>query len=109
MKSKETHKFTAFCVSMCMGVSMFSGFAVSAEGPDTTPNASASTVWKVSADTATAGNSTYVDDDNLTVKSTQDGTQVKSTEATIGGVNYTHYLQVRLQNDPLQIQRNRRT
>ena len=56
MKSKETHKFTAFCVSMCMGVSMFSGFAVSADEPETTPNAPASTVWKVSADTATAGN-----------------------------------------------------
>ena len=100
MKSKETHKFTAFCVSMCMGVSMFSGFAVSADEPETTPNAPASTVWKVSADTATAGNSTYVDDDNLTVKSTQDGTKVAATAATIGGVDYTNYLQVRVQNNP---------
>ena len=56
-------------------------------------------VWKVNADTPTAENSTWVDDDFVTVKTTFAGT-IKEASATIAGEEFTHYAQVRVKDAP---------
>ena len=56
-------------------------------------------VWKVNADTPTAENSTWLDDDLVTVKTTFAGT-VKESAATIAGEEFTHYAQVRVDAAP---------
>jgi len=56
-------------------------------------------VWKVNADTPTAENSTWLDDDFVTVKTTFAGT-IKEAEATIAGEAFTHYAQVRVDKAP---------
>jgi hypothetical protein len=56
-------------------------------------------VWKVNADTPVAENSTWLDDDFVTVKTTFAGT-IKEAEATIAGEAFTHYAQVRVDKAP---------
>lgn len=50
--------------------------------------------WKVTSETAVAAESTYLDDDLLTVKTVY-ATTLKEQAATIDGVAFTHYIQVR--------------
>ena len=56
-------------------------------------------VWKVNADTPTAENSTWLDDEFVTVKTTFGGT-IKEAAATIAGEEFTHYAQVRVKDAP---------
>ena len=56
-------------------------------------------VWKVNADTPTAENSTWLDDDFVTITTTFAGT-IKEAAATIAGEDFTHYAQVRVDKAP---------
>lgn len=62
-------------------------------------NLEAVTDWSVNSSTPTKAGSVYIDDNNLNVSSVFN-TTLKSAKYNINGVNYTHYIQIRLDSAP---------